>query len=261
MINQFNKIKCLQLENLNLKKDIDKNLKKDDDFYEVISSKLFRAQKDIEQISLINDNSNGILIAIQKFLSKIKKQIGLDNELVFDLSKIDNKTFIHNLSILEMNISNKLLRLNNIENSIKLEFLEYNQIDNKNQTKLNNFNSKYEYKLEDDHFSKKELNNNSIIFNSASRANTQINDLCNNNDIKSHILFKNNYYKKLLNDDNKLKINKMCEYGNDRCKVKEENRIKKKGSIITKWWNSKSKLNHCPARTSNYFYNYKSKID
>ena len=113
----LSKIKKLQNENKKLKMRINKSEEKEKIFYANINNKLLKAERDIELLSFENKNNNNIILAIQNFLFNINEKINSENQtLIFDLSLIDNNTFIHNLQILESNIINKINQLNNIGN-------------------------------------------------------------------------------------------------------------------------------------------------
>ena len=76
-----------------------------------------KAERDIKILSFENKNNNNILLAIQNFLFNITEKFYSKNQnLIFDLSLVDNNTFIRNLQILEANIINNLNQLNNIGN-------------------------------------------------------------------------------------------------------------------------------------------------
>ena len=110
-------IKKLQNENIKLKMKINKNEEVKMNFYNRINDKLLKAERDIQLLSCENKNNNNIILAIQNFLFNINDKIKTKSQkLIFDLSLIDNKTFIHNLQILELNIINKLKQLNIIGN-------------------------------------------------------------------------------------------------------------------------------------------------
>ena len=111
------KIKKLQNENEKLKMRINNNEEKENKFYNNINNKLLKAERDIQLLSFENKNHNNIILAIQNFLFNINDKINSENQnLIFDLSLIDNSTFIYNLQLLESNIINKLNQLNNIGN-------------------------------------------------------------------------------------------------------------------------------------------------
>ena len=113
----LSKIKKLQIENMKLKIRLNKNEEKENIFYNSINNKLLKAERDIQLLSFENKNNNNLILAIQNFLFNINDKINSDNQaLIFDLSLIDNNTFIHNLQILESKIINKLNQLNNIGN-------------------------------------------------------------------------------------------------------------------------------------------------
>ena len=113
----ISKIKSLQNENSTLKRRINNSEEKDNIFYKNINNKLLKAERDIKILSFENKNNNNILLAIQNFLFNITEKFYSKNQnLVFDLSLVDNNTFIRNLQILEANIVNNLNQLNNIGN-------------------------------------------------------------------------------------------------------------------------------------------------
>ena len=109
------KIQKLQNENNNLKTRINKSEVKENKFINNINNRLKKAKRDIKILSFENKNNNNILLAIQNFLFNINDKLNTNEQkLIFDLSLIDNTTFIHNLQILESNIISKLNQLNNI---------------------------------------------------------------------------------------------------------------------------------------------------
>ena len=96
---------------------INKSEEKEKIFYNNINNKLLKAERDIQLLSFENKNNNNIILAIQNFLFNINDRVDSEKQsLIFDLSLIDNNTFIHNLQILESNILKKIKQLNNIGN-------------------------------------------------------------------------------------------------------------------------------------------------
>ena len=113
----ISKIKKLKDENSTLKLRINKSEEKDNKFYNNINSKLIKAERDLQKLSLENQNNNNIILAIQNFLFNVNDKLKKDKQkLSFDLTKVDSNTFIRNLQILESNIINKFNQLNNIGN-------------------------------------------------------------------------------------------------------------------------------------------------
>ena len=113
----ISKIKSLQNENSTLKRRINNSEEKDNIFYKNINNKLLKAERDIKILFFENKNNNNILLAIQNFLFNITEKFFSKNQnLIFDLSLVDNNAFIRNLQILEANIINNLNQLNNIGN-------------------------------------------------------------------------------------------------------------------------------------------------
>ncbi len=113
----LSKIKKLQNENTKLKMRINKSEEKENIFYNNINNKLLQAERDIQILSFENKNNNNIILAVQNFLFNVNDKINSKSQsLLFDLSLIDNTTFIQNLQILELNIINKINQLNNIGN-------------------------------------------------------------------------------------------------------------------------------------------------
>ena len=111
------KIKKLKNENSKLIIKINKSEEKDNIFYNNINNKLIKAERDLQKLSLENRNNNNIILAIQNFLFNINDKMKKDKQnLNFDLSVVDNNTFIRNLHILESNIINKFNQLNSIGN-------------------------------------------------------------------------------------------------------------------------------------------------
>ena len=113
----LSKIKKLQRENSKLKIRINNSEEKENIFYKNINNKILKAEKDIQILSFENKNNNNIILAIQNFLFNVNDKLNSEKQpLIFDLSLIDNDTFIHNLQILELNIITKINQLNNIGN-------------------------------------------------------------------------------------------------------------------------------------------------
>ena len=103
------KIKKLQNENMKLRTRINKSEEKKNIFFNNINNKLLKAERDIQLLSFENKSNNNLILAIQNFLFNISNKINSKKQtLIFDLSIIDNNTFIHNLQILEANIINKI---------------------------------------------------------------------------------------------------------------------------------------------------------
>ena len=145
------KIQKLQNENNNLKTRINKSEVKENKFINNINNRLKKAKRDIKILSFENKNNNNILLAIQNFLFNINYKLNSDNQkLIFDLSLIDNTTFIHNLQILESNLISKVNHIDNIGNIYSYNNKNYNQksmgnlnIDYKNNSNtINNNNDK-----------------------------------------------------------------------------------------------------------------------
>ena len=141
----ISKIKSLQNENLTLKRRINNSEEKDNIFYKNINNKLLKAERDIKILSFENKNNNNILLAIQNFLFNITEKFYSNKpNLVFDLSLVDNNTFIRNLQVLEANIINNLNQLNNIGNiclsNDQSRNKSINTIDEINYDKNNNTN-------------------------------------------------------------------------------------------------------------------------
>ena len=113
----LSKIKKLQRENSKLKMRLNNSEEKENIFYKNINNKLLKAERDIQKLSFENKNNNNIILAIQNFLFNVNDKLNPQKQpLIFDLSLVDNDTFIHNLQILELNIITKINQLNNIGN-------------------------------------------------------------------------------------------------------------------------------------------------
>ena len=148
----ISKIKSLQSENSTLKRRINNSEEKDNIFYKNINSKLLKAERDIKILSAENKNNNKILLAIQNFLFNITEKFYSSNQtLVFDLSLVDNNTFIRNLQALEVNIINGLNQLNNIGNiclcnnhsrNKSIKTIDDINFDKNNYTNINNDDKK-----------------------------------------------------------------------------------------------------------------------
>ena len=135
------KIKELQNENMKLRTRINKSEEKKNIFFNNINNKLLKAERDIQLLSFENKSNNNLILAIQNFLFNISNKINSKKQtLIFDLSIIDNNTFIHNLQILETNIINKINQLNNIGNMCLNNSRNYFK-HNMNYTHDNNFDT------------------------------------------------------------------------------------------------------------------------
>lgn len=82
--------------------------------------KFLNAQKEIENLTVMNTNKDNIIMSVQNFLNNLNN-IVCKGKLNLDLSQIDIKTFITNLKNLELKIIAKLQKIikpNKIPNSI-----------------------------------------------------------------------------------------------------------------------------------------------
>jgi hypothetical protein len=194
------KIKILQNENEKLKKRINNDEEKENNFYNNINSKLLKAERDIQLLSFENKNNNNIILAIQNFLFNINDKINSENQnLIFDLSLIDNSTFIYNLQLLESSIINKLNQLSNIGNMC----LYNSRNHNKNYIDYDNYNRSH-YTIIGNNDSK--IKNIKKIIKQKNQMKTINNINSQNKKIKKKIsfgLFYNNFF-----DGEKQKINK-----------------------------------------------------
>ena len=153
------KIKKLQNENMKLRTRINKSEEKKNIFFNNINNKLLKAERDIQLLSFENKSNNNLILAIQNFLFNISNKINSKKQtLIFDLSIIDNNTFIHNLQILEANIINKINQLNNIGNMCLNNSRNYFK-HNMNYTHDNNFDT---YNNNNNRYTINEYNNNKI---------------------------------------------------------------------------------------------------
>jgi hypothetical protein len=217
----LSKIKKLQNENTKLKMRINKSQEKENLFYNNINNKLLKAERDIQILSFENKSNNNIILAIQNFLFNVSDKINSENNsLIFDLSLIDNNTFIRNLQILEANILNKINQLNNIGNiclssSRKSNTIMPDEIDNckKNNYTINeNENNDKKFKnLKKMIKPKKEMNTINYLYSHNRKRenrmgigtlyNTLFEKNKNNRPLRIYNL-RNNYFKELgLNDD------------------------------------------------------------
>ena len=218
----LSKIKKLENENSKLKMRINKSEEKEKIFYNNINNKLLKAERDIELLSFENKNNNNIILAIQNFLFNISDKINTEKQtLIFDLSLIDNNTFIHNLQILELNILKKIKQLNNIGNMC-----------------LNNSRNNYKEKIKDIEADNYYRKHNTIIIN---------NDKDNNNKIKN--------IKKMAKFKNRIKTINYINSQNQKGKAELGF-----GLFYNNFFNSKKHKNIKPLKAYGLENNFLNKI-
>lgn len=254
-------IKNLEEENSLLKVKLNNCKEKENMFNQIINTKLHQAEKELKTLSSININQSNILLALQNFLFNINDKIGNNQELIFDLSIVDNKTFLKNLQTLEKNINNKIIKNNIIKTN--QDYLSYRLSRNENKDKLiknmmkskvktsssNNKNINYLSTITAKHTHGKNINNFLNTFNISkvkkkekpfSLYNTNNNTINNslNDDIQEE---KNNIKYNNENDKYKLNFNFNCNSRNDLKELENSNDIKyplsnknRKFSTITK---------------------------
>ena len=93
--------KCISKSKMNLSNKIKDKYK----------YKLLSAQKEIDNLTIMNENKDNIIINMQKFINNLNNII-CNGKINLNLEKIDIKTFIKNLNLLEQKIISKLFKKN-----------------------------------------------------------------------------------------------------------------------------------------------------
>ena len=97
--------KCISKSKMNLSNKIK------DKYNDTIKYKLLSAQKEIDNLTIMNENKDNIIINMQKFINNLNNII-CNGKINLNLEKIDIKTFIKNLNLLEQKIISKLFKKN-----------------------------------------------------------------------------------------------------------------------------------------------------
>jgi hypothetical protein len=104
-------IRILDNENCNLKKKMDVDNKIKDKYNDTIKYKLLSAQKEIDNLTIMNANKDKIIMNMQKFINNLNNLV-CNGKINLNLEKIDIKTFIKNLNQLEQKIISNLFKKN-----------------------------------------------------------------------------------------------------------------------------------------------------
>jgi hypothetical protein len=99
------------LENKNSSLSIKMGLsnKINDKYNDTIKYKLLSAQKEIDNLTIMNTNKDNIIMIMQKFINNLNN-IVCNGKINLNLEKIDIKTFIKNLNQLEQKLISKLIK-------------------------------------------------------------------------------------------------------------------------------------------------------
>lgn len=100
-------IHTLQNENSILRNKMDLTNKIEDKFSDTIKYKLLSAQKEIDNLTIMNTNKDNIIMSMQNFINNLNNII-CNGKINLNLDQIDIKTFIKNLKQLEQKIVSKL---------------------------------------------------------------------------------------------------------------------------------------------------------
>ena len=100
-------IQSLKYENSILRKKMNLTKKIEDKYSDTIKYKLLSAQKEIDNLTIMNTNKDSIIMSMQNFISNLNNII-CNGKINLNLEQIDIKTFIKNLKQLEQKIVSKL---------------------------------------------------------------------------------------------------------------------------------------------------------
>jgi len=133
--------------------------------------KFLNAQKEIENLTVMNTNKDNIIMSVQNFLNNINNLV-CKGKLNLDLSQIDIKTFITNLKNLEIKIIAKLQKIikpNKIPDSIIRKAKEQPIRKQKTEITLTNKKNLHIIPLNKKNYKKinNEINNHSKFSNSS----------------------------------------------------------------------------------------------
>ena len=99
----------LSNENSIIRKKMGLSSKIKDKYNDTIKYKLLSAQKEIDNLTIMNANKDNIIMIMQKFINNINNII-CNGKINLNLENIDIKTFIKNLNQLEQKIISKLFK-------------------------------------------------------------------------------------------------------------------------------------------------------
>ena len=102
-------IRILDNENFILKNKMDISNKLKDKYNDTIKYKLSSAQKEIDNLTIMNTNKDHLIMIMQKFINNLNN-IVCNGKINLNIEKIDIKTFIKNLNQLEQKLISKLFK-------------------------------------------------------------------------------------------------------------------------------------------------------
>jgi hypothetical protein len=129
----YSSFRTLQSENSMTKDNLKLNFKIGDKFNNTYQFKLISAQKEIENLTIMNTNKDNIIMNMQNFINNLNN-IFCKGKINLNINKIDIKTFIYNLKKLEEKIikkAHKIPKPNKIPESI-IKKIKDNQIQKQN---------------------------------------------------------------------------------------------------------------------------------
>jgi hypothetical protein len=183
--------------------------------------KLLNAQKEIENLTVMNTNKDNIIINVQNFLNNLNNII-CKGKLNLDLNQIDIKTFITNLKNLETKIMEKLQKIvkpNKIPYSIIRKIKDHPIKKQKTEITLMN---------------KKDLHIIPLNKRNYKKINTQIN---NNRKFSNSSLNKQNYNSLNINN---IRNENLKQNGNITETNKEKQHLKLKKFFLNKKYEESS---------------------
>ena len=133
----------------NLKNVLNEKEKQEKNLNENLRKKLLKANEEINNLKIMNNNRDNILLLINHFFQNIKNNLNLNYELHLDFIPyiFDKSSFVNNLKLLEKEISNKISQNKKEEN-------KQNKARNKNNKNkqrmifINRFKKKDKKKIE-----------------------------------------------------------------------------------------------------------------
>ena len=106
----YSSFQTLPSENSVTKDNLKLNLKLGDKFNNTYQFKLLSAQKEIENLTIMNTNKDNIIMNMQNFINNLNN-IFCRGKINLNINKIDIRTFIYNLKKLEEKIIKKLHKI------------------------------------------------------------------------------------------------------------------------------------------------------
>jgi len=180
-------IQTLKYENSLLKNKMDLTYKLEDKYSDTIKYKLLSAQKEIDNLTIMNTNKDNIIMNMQIFINNLNNII-CNGKINLNIEQIDIKTFIKNLKQLEQKIVSKLQKKpkpnkipNDIikdakQNSLMKQKTEISFIKKKNLYIIPLINRKHNKKMsthlsinKDSKFSNNSLNMHNTIYQNSSK--------------------------------------------------------------------------------------------